>query len=241
MKLPLVPKMLQTDHSLSTKEPTWPQSEGICEDEEECKFLHDLLEKCCDIDIIHNDYGKEVEHCLRYHIDHREICINGKQCTSRYKQNLMVADKEQTVTQHVELHQLYYHGIAMQSVHQLNLVNKPDGIGYAQSMSEDESVKKGRLEFGSHFIVDNKSKASFDDLKDEILNNEYHGLKAAEWNELLRKCILFAKAREAKIIGLNMKEIVSLKLYTDFDQLQCEFRLCFTQRDEVKREKRQKQ
>eukprot|EP01083_Nonionella_stella_P232811 820874_1 len=50
-----------------------------------------------------------------------------------------------------------------------------------------------------------------------------------------------AKAKNARGSSLNLKQIVSLKIYTDFDKLQREFRMCFRDNDQTKREKRQKE
>eukprot|EP01083_Nonionella_stella_P232812 820875_1 len=50
-----------------------------------------------------------------------------------------------------------------------------------------------------------------------------------------------AKAKNARGSSLNLKQIVSLKIYTDFDKLQREFRMCFRDPDPMGREKRQKE
>eukprot|EP01084_Bolivina_argentea_P000060 112_1 len=45
----------------------------------------------------------------------------------------------------------------------------------------------------------------------------------------------------ARRTSFSMRQIVALKLYTDFDQLQREFRMCFREKNENDRIKRQKQ
>ena len=69
------------------------------------------------------------------------------------------------------------------------------------------------------FAIRRKQDATFKDPKQEVLKNKYHALKVAEWNDLLRKSVLFSKSREAKVIGLKLKQVVGLKLYTDFIRL----------------------
>ncbi len=61
---------------------------------------------------------------------------------------------------------------------------------------------------------------------DEILNT-YCKIEKKEWNELLKSCIAYSKKRNAKQIGLKLKEVVGVKLYTDFDELQREYRKCY--------------
>ena len=55
------------------------------------------------------------------------------------------------------------------------------------------------------------------------------------------KATQLAYAAEAKDIGLNIRHITALKLYTDFDELQREFKICFRDEDETDREIRQRQ
>ena len=73
------------------------------------------------------------------------------------------------------------------------------------------------------------------------MNNTYHALDKKQWNEVLRKCISLAKSQEANLIGLNLKQVVALKLYTDCDELQREFQMCFREENKTERERRQKQ
>ena len=51
--------------------------------------------------------------------------------------------------------------------------------------------------------------------------------------------MFYYKAKKAKLMGLSLAEIVSLKLYTDFDALQREVRKCF--RAEIIYERRERQ
>ena len=70
-----------------------------------------------------------------------------------------------------------------------------------------------QLQFGAPYNVE-RIDAKFKNPKDEMLNNEYRPLRSSEWNDLLRKCVLFAKAVQARTSNLNVKQIVALKLYT---------------------------
>eukprot|EP01084_Bolivina_argentea_P045468 83702_1 len=94
-----------------------------------------------------------------------------------------------------------------------------------------ESEKINELQFGAPFFVQ-KHQAKFKNPKYEILHNQYLTLTKSGWNELLKKCILFSKALEAKLNKLTIKDIVALKLYTDFDELQRHYRKCFRLEEE---------
>ena len=84
----------------------------------------------------------------------------------------------------------------------------------------------------------------------EVLHNEYHSISVENWNQTLRKAKAFHQSwAAAKIRALypgpfcdqitkcnfewnkndqiQLKEIVTLKLYTDFDKLQFELKKCF--------------
>eukprot|EP01084_Bolivina_argentea_P249913 418521_1 len=84
------------------------------------------------------------------------------------------------------------------------------------------------LEFGAPFIVE-KHNAKFENVKKEIKCNTFHPLKSKEWNQLLKSCLLLSRSQKARISGLKLKEIVAMKLYTDFDGLRCEYKKCFIQ------------
>ena len=109
-------------------------------------------------------------------------------------------------------------------------------------IEEEKQMQTGHQVFkiGSPFSV-KQSDARFTNPKQEFLNNSYAPLAAVEWNQILRKCVMFAKSRQAKSMGFNLKEIVALKLYIDNDALQREFRKCFRDNDKLDRIERQKQ
>jgi len=75
-------------------------------------------------------------------------------------------------------------------------------------------------------------------LKEEVLNNQFAAINEQTWNGILLKCIKLLKGQFAnkrknrwaallKQNGIGKKHLVALKLYTDFDLLQCEFRKSF--------------
>eukprot|EP01084_Bolivina_argentea_P098346 176749_1 len=93
-------------------------------------------------------------------------------------------------------------------------------------------------------------KPKWNNIKEEALNNEYQQLSEDNWNQTLRKAQLFHDCwtrnriytkykgyyydqvygnkeewNKGKLI--EFKEIVTLKLYTDFDKLQFELKKCF--------------
>lgn len=109
---------------------------------------------------------------------------------------------------------------------------------------------------GSKIIFDN-IKPKYSNLKDEVLNNKYAKISKKAWNDTLKKCKAIFKVmfiylfsfhvmklnkyniqgqiqslhkkqwskKLVKVIGL--KELIALKLYCDFDDLQKEFKKCF--------------
>jgi len=75
-------------------------------------------------------------------------------------------------------------------------------------------------------------------LKEEVLNNKFASISKACWNDTLTKCesIYRCKVQCVKIKqwcqqlkenNIGMKELIALKLYCDYDNLQREFRKCF--------------
>lgn len=75
-------------------------------------------------------------------------------------------------------------------------------------------------------------------LKEEVLNNKFAPITEKTWNGILKKCSKILKGefsskrknRWAKLLRdnkIHMKHLVALKLYTDFDLLQREFRKSF--------------
>eukprot|EP01083_Nonionella_stella_P262680 893010_1 len=102
----------------------------------------------------------------------------------------------------------------------------------------------GRNQAISHY------KPKFKNIKEEVLRNEYYKLSIVSWNSTLRKSKVFfdgwqrgkIKTKtesyfEDQITGykdgwkvhqdINYKEIITLKLYTDFYKLQIQLKRCF--------------
>ena len=228
--------------------------EGICVKGGECAQLKRVLNACRDITKLHdvkqrnlqgNDIDYDMDHCLLFHSDVRRLeppnwCIN-ELCDKGI-------DKSGGVNRFIQFHRQIYH-------------NEPIGIGIEEEVDEkdmkhneeDEDNQIGyksvsdlmeaaaRLEFGHPFdLITEKREAKWKDPKEEILKNDYCKLDKAEWNELLRKCMIYAKSRQAKAANLKLKEIVSLKLYTDCDDLQRVFRRCFREKERKERKNLQR-
>merc|ERR1712154_453037 len=90
--------------------------------------------------------------------------------------------------------------------------------------------------YGKNWSDDIRPK--YDHLKEEVLNNKYAPITEKTWNGILKKCNKILKGefsskrknRWSKLLRDNkigMKHLVALKLYTDFDLLQREFRKSF--------------
>ena len=96
----------------------------------------------------------------------------------------------------------------------------------------------------------NHLKSKWTNIKQEVLNNSFHALSNDNWNQTLRKSKVFyqswarhkirtvyAGSYSDMIVGktetwnkgedITLQEIVTLKLYTDFDKLQFELKKCF--------------
>eukprot|EP01083_Nonionella_stella_P131982 401240_1 len=115
-------------------------------------------------------------------------------------------------------------------------------VRYQKLYVKDQKNKprdKDVILFGYEFTTKH---GNFRNPKDEVLHIELENvsLKVTEWNSLLRGCTRYVKVGKAKLMKLNMKEVVGLKLYTDFDRLQREFRKCFRIINEEKRIEMQK-
>eukprot|EP01083_Nonionella_stella_P044794 120500_1 len=100
---------------------------------------------------------------------------------------------------------------------------------------------KDVIAFGYAFTTKH-AQAKFKNLKHEVLHIEFKNLKlkVTEWNTLLKSCTRYVKVSNARRIKLNLKEVVGLKLYTDYDLLQSQFRSCFRIIDEERRIQMQK-
>ena len=221
--------------------------EGRCVKGDDCIRLKRVLEACRDIKKLHDakllnfkdtDVAYDMDHCLLFHANARrfeppDYCTNSE-CFNR------IIEPHST-NRFMRFHRQIYHdepiGIEQKEIDQKE--DLPVQIGYK---SEPDFMKNAmRLEFGEPFnLITDKRDAKWKDDKEEILKNDYCKLDKAEWNELLRKCTIYAKSRQAKAANLTLREIVALKLYTDCDDLQREFRRCFRERDLKERENLQR-
>eukprot|EP01083_Nonionella_stella_P157426 511104_1 len=212
--------------------------------EMDCKLLAHVLSRLVNVDNVHlNDDDDvlsmdDVDHCLEFHGDYRTDCIDGKQCPLHKNANNKV----------VQLHAHFYHDVAIDGSDDESDTECKDEdtnkerIQYKSFAETDVPVPVNDVvEFGSPFIILSKAEARFGNPKEEMLRNSYRQMQKREWNDLLKRCVPFAKAKNARRSRLNLKQIVSLKVYTDFDKLQREFRMCFRDTDPKRRKKRQKE
>ena len=101
---------------------------------------------------------------------------------------------------------------------------------------KQESENETKWNFGQIWCRDIKPK--FKNLKQEALNNSFSKLSKDKWNSILSKSrhIIDCKVgspqsiRYSKLLRENnvtLKHVIAVKLYTDDDKLQREFRKCF--------------
>ncbi len=168
---------------------------------------------------------QKCEHCIIYHID--DFAEQQCQC----KQWL----SKSTEMQHI-IHGHWFHRCAwkqLQNEKKRNEERKKSTVAVkykskhkhiGRTLTSAASLKRvlaapavsgefNELQFGAPYRL-KKDSAKFKNAKQEMLHNEFRMLSKAEWNDLLRKCILFAKAYQARISNLTIKQIVALKLYT---------------------------
>ena len=187
-------------------------------------------------------------HCMTFHAQHKSMCDMGLSCN-------WMNDKSEINM----IHGHFFHNVPME-LENINQSSKPNEkfiakqrrarfsvasrVRYKETLSSLLDKTKiqsiAQLDFGYKFEITEKREAKYKNPKDEILNNPYSPLKTKEWNDLLKKSVFYFKKKESKKIKLSMKEVVSLKLYTDFDALQRHFRKCFRDKNQQERRQRQK-
>ncbi len=92
----------------------------------------------------------------------------------------------------------------------------------------------------------------FKNLKDEVLNNKLAHITKIRWKKLLRDLKNFIIPQNSKVYGTKkmffgllcsicgdetLKYLISIKLYTDFDDLQREYKLMYWKEDEDKKDR----
>lgn len=232
--------MKHLDRSLDLEGPS--QIEGKCIDGDRCAHLKRVADLCQNIQKLISSGRKcngidetyDLDHSLFFHSDFRRPGgCSKKHCPSLQNRGGSGC--------YVQFHRQIYHDASIGAIEEdeeKRSKQRDDKIEYKKMYPEDQI---GRIEFGQPFnLITDKFDAKWKDPKQEMLKNDYHKIDAAEWNELLRKCMVFAKSREAKVVKLTLKEIVALKLYTDCDDLQRQFRRCFREPDREERGKLQK-
>eukprot|EP01083_Nonionella_stella_P126021 381228_1 len=241
----LSPTKTRTTHSTPGYEAKSSEP-GICSYGKQCKQLGILLNNCSDVNGFNSsmkDDGDQlkdvIDHCLEFHGDFRTKCIFKPHCSFQSKLS------ESNSHRLVQLHGHFYHDFAIDADESegpnasIDTSVNEEKIEHIQYKGGNKSG--GILEFGSPFVIKHKNNAKFKNPKEEMLKNTYHHLSKQDWNGLLKKCVTIVKSRDGRRSRMNMKEIVSLKLYTDYDLLQREFRKCFRGDDLKAREQRQRE
>ena len=93
------------------------------------------------------------------------------------------------------------------------------------------------VSFGYEF---KSTKTRWNTLKEEVLQCEKlkdsgKQITMREWDNLMRCAPGYVKHEQAKSMGMNVNDVVGLKLYTDFTDIQREYRRCFRVEDETER------
>eukprot|EP01083_Nonionella_stella_P004922 14378_1 len=179
-------------------------------------------------------------HCITFHSEHHSICDAGNKC----KWN------KQIQTETYMIHRHFFHDIPMHlELHTIRgtlqrerrqRFSTNSKVKYKKTLRSLVKNESKQLEFGHKYEITDQSEAKYRHPKEEMLKNEFHALQVREWNDLLKKSVYYMSRKEAKRMRLGMKDIVSLKLYTDFDALQRHFRKCFRDKKRDERLKRQK-
>lgn len=84
-------------------------------------------------------------------------------------------------------------------------------------MESTLTITKNKFQFGVSFTA---KKGLFDNMKEEVLENEFGPITKQQWNNTLHKSNKFRKSFLTRKHGLSLREILAIKLYTDFDHLQ---------------------
>ena len=98
-----------------------------------------------------------------------------------------------------------------------------------------------QLEFGYPMEIKEAARARFGNSKEELLQNSKYPIEVSEWNLLVKKAVFLSKTAVVRFKEFSTKEIVSLKLYTDFDDLQRAFRQSFREKNDEKRAELQRE
>eukprot|EP00486_Rosalina_sp_Unknown_P004608 CAMPEP_0201575490 /NCGR_PEP_ID=MMETSP0190_2-20130828/20709_1 /ASSEMBLY_ACC=CAM_ASM_000263 /TAXON_ID=37353 /ORGANISM="Rosalina sp." /LENGTH=239 /DNA_ID=CAMNT_0048005165 /DNA_START=89 /DNA_END=808 /DNA_ORIENTATION=+ len=75
-------------------------------------------------------------------------------------------------------------------------------------------------------ICNHEIEPKYANLKVEVLCNEFTKLSKIQWNDTLKKSQFILQQQKFGSF-LELKEVIALKLYCDFDSLQCEYTKCY--------------
>ena len=212
---------------------------GRCANGDDCVQLYRVLDACRDITKLHDvkqlDIVYDMDHCLLFHADVRRFeppdwCQNAE-CCKKFS-------KSDGVNRFIQFHRQIYHDepIGITDIAEIEIDQKEeDQIGYEHIKSDCNSR---RIEFGQPFLITNEEDAKHRGLKEEFLYNDYHKMTKEEWMTLVRYCNIYSKYNKKE--RYDLKELIAMKLYTDYDDLQSHFRRCFREKDLEERENLQR-
>ena len=171
---------------------------------------------------------QQIDHVLKEHREYRMKCPF-PDC--QWRQKSIISHHQ---NKEIHLHGHFYHGVP---------------IDFEQVDQEQESID--RIEY--HSIPDDPNQtvfnighrfsmieAQFENFEFEILQNEYHSLSETEWLDLLRKCVILMQSKRAKDMDLTLPQMVALKLFCDFPELQGLLKACYHEKQFKTRMKMQR-
>ena len=196
-----------------------------CDDD--CKQLDLVLTACRNVEALETLKAHHIDHVLSEHREYRLNCPFGD-CQWRQKSIISTDHKKE-----IHLHAHFYHDVP---------IDRDDEDGAEDDEEQDSGYKsmlnnltESELQFGAPSNALNPREAKSRNLKNELLRNEYCPLDEDLFRQVLRLCVFLTTSRKSKNMGLNVDEIVALKLYLDFRDLRQYLRRCYHDHDPKKR------
>eukprot|EP01083_Nonionella_stella_P275231 934662_1 len=236
-----------------------------------CPKLKALLQFCRNVDLestnkknaVDKDYKKTMrdywDHCCEAHVYKKYQCTHGTEDSKEQDNDgddeLCIFSRDLTDTSlALVFHRHFYHkhimgeeseliSFGLRTMHGQSVIDKFKPTMDAVLAHRDDINTKQIFEFGFEWTC-KKSGAKFKNPKQEMLHNSYAVMEAKHWNQLFKRCTSsqdYAKSARTRSLKLNIKEVISLKLYTDYDAQQNEYRKCYRDKDGPKRLLRQAQ
>eukprot|EP01083_Nonionella_stella_P033575 91878_1 len=214
---------------------------------------------------VDKDYKKTMrdywDHCCEAHVYKKYQCTHGTEDSKEQDNDgddeLCIFSRDLTDTSlALVFHRHFYHkhivgeeieqiSFGLRTIKEQSIIDKfkPTMDAVLAHRDHDDINTKQILEFGYEWTC-KKSGAKFKNPKQEMLHNSYAVMEAKHWNQLFKRCTSsqdYAKSARTRSLKLNIKEVISLKLYTDYDAQQNEYRKCYRDKDGPKRLLRQAQ